>query len=184
MSHSTNALLDVRFRAAFAFALIAASALTYAGDCDSATNTKEAVQCLEQKILKLQNELTQVKPPSAIAQIPKGAVVPFHLLECPVGWSIYAQAQGRFIRGIDKSDTNIDPDGERAPGNMQKDAFAEHTHTRPNDVYDAGGGSDASWVASARNYGYGHANPPPTGVAGQGKETRPKNVALLYCRKD
>jgi hypothetical protein len=52
----------------------------------------------------------------------------FNLATCPNGWSEYTPAYGRFIRGIDKSGTAIDPDGQRALGNIQTDAFQGHWH--------------------------------------------------------
>ncbi|MEE1673321.1 hypothetical protein SNR37_002737 [Agarivorans aestuarii] len=113
---------------------------------------------------------------------PPGAVVAFSSDSCPSGWRDYTLAYGRFIRGIDKAATT-DPSGTRPPGNQQSDSFKKHSHTRPNDVYDAGGGTNASWVAHAKNYGYGHESPPRTGFEGESSETRPKNVALLYCIK-
>ncbi|MCY4109183.1 MAG: hypothetical protein OXG11_09165 [Chloroflexi bacterium] len=117
-----------------------------------------------------------------IVGLPTGTVVAFNRNEYPSGWKDYAPAYGRFIRGIDKADSGIDPDKGREIGSIQNEQFLAHTHTRPRGVYDAGGGSDASWVDHARHFGYGHAKPPETGTTG-GKETRPDNVALLYCEK-
>lgn len=114
--------------------------------------------------------------------IPTGAVIAFNSAQCPQGWEEYSLAYGRFIRGIDRGETKVDPEGERDPGSRQEDQFSSHSHTRPRDVYDAGGGLDSSWVAHSRYFGYGHSNPPATGKAG-GSETRPDNVALLYCEK-
>ncbi|MDE0343004.1 MAG: hypothetical protein OXK82_07545 [Deltaproteobacteria bacterium] len=116
------------------------------------------------------------------SSLPDGVVVAFNSDKCPSGWREYAQAYGRFIRGIDKANSGIDPDGKREVGSIQDEQFLGHNHTRPRGVYDAGGGSDASWVDHARHLGYGHANPPKTGTTG-GSETRPDNVALLYCEK-
>lgn len=50
---------------------------------------------------------------SASSSVPVGAVMAFNLSACPTGWSEYAPAYGRFIRGIDKSGANIDPLGQR-----------------------------------------------------------------------
>jgi len=114
--------------------------------------------------------------------IPPGAVIAFNSHQCPPGWEEYSPAYGRFIRGIDRGETKVDPVGERGPGSHQEDQFASHSHARPKGVYDAGGGPASSWVAHGRYFGYGHSNPPATGEAG-GNETRPENVALLYCEK-
>lgn len=63
------------------------------------------------------------------ALVPTGAVMAFNLAACPTpGWSEYTPAYGRFIRGIDKSGTAIDPDGQRALGSIQADDFKTHTH--------------------------------------------------------
>ena len=80
--------------------------------------------------------------------VPSGAVIAFDSEKCPtLGWREYKLAHGRFIRGINRSGGDIDPDGERKAGSIQDEQFAAHSHTRPKDVYDAGGGSaDASWV--------------------------------------
>lgn len=114
--------------------------------------------------------------------IPEGAVIAFDLEKCPEGWDDYRAAYGRFIRGIDNGQAKIDPDGVRHPGSIQEDQFAAHDHARPKDVYDTGGSDSASWVAHDRHFGYGHVNPPRTGESG-GTETRPNNVALLFCEK-
>lgn len=60
--------------------------------------------------------------------VPPGAVMAFSLTSCPANWSEYTPAYGRFIRGIDKSGTAIDPDGQRAPGAIQNDSLQNHTH--------------------------------------------------------
>jgi len=106
-----------------------------------------------------------------------GAIVSFNSAQCPSGWEEFVPAYGRFIRGIDKSGI-IDPDGNRNPGGLQEDAIKEHTHNLPNNniLYSgANGGPHSPWVGGN---GIGK-----TGgiVEGHGIETRPKNVALLYC---
>lgn len=52
----------------------------------------------------------------------------FNLATCPTGWTEYTPAYGRFIRGIDKSGTAIDPDGQRALESIQADMIASHDH--------------------------------------------------------
>ena len=113
---------------------------------------------------------------------PPGAVVAFDRKECPKGWTDYKNGYGRFIRGIDKSGQNIDPEGVRQPGGVQDDSFEKHKHTRPQAVYTADKADAPAWVAHDHYYRYGHKNPPPTGESGS-TETRPKNVALLLCEK-
>ena len=180
MFHLLNVRWTANFRAWLAPTLALASSCAIGAGCDNETNTAAAVRCLGAKLSTLQTSIEKLS--AETAKIPKGAVVPFDSTSCPIGWFDYLPAQGRFIRGIDKTAV-IDPDGTRPPGALQKDQFAEHRHDRPYAVYDAGGGPNASWVASAHNLGYGHTNPPQTGPAGLGTETRPKNVSLLYCQK-
>lgn len=112
--------------------------------------------------------------------VPTGAVMPFDLTSCPDGWTVYTLAYGRFIRGIDKDGTT-DPDGERSPGHLQEDVIKSHTHLLPNvQTFPSGAnsGPHSPWVASSSSKSSGDINEGPA------IETRPKNVALLYCRKD
>ncbi len=112
-----------------------------------------------------------------------GAVVAFSLPACPDGWAEHKEAYGRFIRGVDKSvGATIDPSGQRIINNTQEDAIKDHTHKIPSGkVYPRHNvspqGPDSPWVA-------GLGDTPTLGVAEGGAiETRPKNIALLYCRK-
>jgi len=124
---------------------------------------------------------------SSGASIPAGAIMAFDLIACPSGWSEYTQARGRFLRGIDNGAGN-DPSGTRAPGTIQQDAFQGHKHfSRGTLTYvgDSGAGVDdgPGWP---RNQ---YANSAGTYDAGYGApristETRPKNVAVLFCRKN
>ncbi|WP_242183602.1 hypothetical protein [Sphingomonas sp. CARO-RG-8B-R24-01] len=121
----------------------------------------------------------------AVTVSTRNAVVAFNANTCPAGWSEFTLAQGRFIRGLDRTGTNIDPAGLRQVGSTQDDQFKEHSHTRPQDVWDDGSPNDGT-QAGGTGLGFGWAPsspPPPTGKAG-GDETRPKNVALLYCVKN
>lgn len=145
---------------------------------------ESAKAAIDRKLSEVKRFIEEELPQNIIARasIPSGAVIAFNSNICPSGWREYSRAYGRFIRGIDKADSGIDPDGRREVGSIQNEQFRGHSHTRPRGVYDAHGGSDASWVDHARHFGYGHANPPETGTTG-GSETRPDNVALLYCEK-
>lgn len=116
--------------------------------------------------------------------VPSGAVVAFNAEECPSqGWQEYKEAYGRFIRGIDNSEKKIDPAGERKPGTYQEDTIQEHQHTRkyhqsnttgsrqhPNFEYQSNDGNTLFTTTHIIN-------------ARVSNETRPKNVALLYCEK-
>ncbi len=74
--------------------------------------------------------------------------------------------RGEFIRGLDDS-RGIDTG--RVIGTLQLDAFKAHTHTGGN-VAGVGLGAGSTGTSG------------PTGSTG-GTETRPRNVALLYCIK-
>jgi hypothetical protein len=113
------------------------------------------------------------------ASVPTGAVVAFDLKKCPPGWSEYERAYGRFVRGIDRHRPYADPGGERNPGDWQDEAFKSHHHTVANTAGgewphgDDGNGSHLGALTPSRD----------TSTVG-GDETRPKNVALLYCRRN
>jgi hypothetical protein len=119
------------------------------------------------------------KIPASLS-IPSGAVVAFNAEACPEnGWREYKLAHGRFIRGIDKSGDNIDPLGKRTAGSLQSDTFARHSHKTRLMIHDNNvDGVDSATTRSSEH----HNQTKPTETAG-GAETRPKNVALLYCEK-
>ena len=117
---------------------------------------------------------------AATGGIPTGAIMAFDLTSCPTGWSVYTAAYGRFLRGIDKSGTNIDPSGERAPGNVQNQGTAVNGMSASL--------GNAQGYSAAMGWGYGTNNvafgTPTVTLSSTDPETRPKNVAVLYCRKD
>jgi len=125
---------------------------------------------------------------------PTGAIMAFDLATCPTGWSEYTPARGRFLRGIDNGAGN-DPSGTRALGNVQDDAFQGHHHlNKYSTTYSSYGTTGNSWQSNFAN-GYADAtssqafitNPATDGTNGTPRtaaETRPKNVAVLFCRKD
>ena len=132
--------------------------------------------------------------------VPSGFVWAFNLSSCPTWWTEYTAAYGRVIRWIDKSGTNIDPDGQRALENTQEDAFQWHHH----DVYDNNGYGSANaaywhqWSATNMWSNYQRNTTPndwwwkakeavtdgSNGTPRTASETRMKNIALLYCIKD
>ncbi|MDD2871325.1 MAG: hypothetical protein PHS49_05010 [Candidatus Gracilibacteria bacterium] len=117
--------------------------------------------------------------------VPSGAVMAFDLQACPTGWTEYTALQGKFIRGADTGAVN-DPDfasrtggtGARKIGSTQNDDFKSHNHYSPtrdggagtHEVGDSNSGVDFPPYETTSNTG--------------GNETRPKNVYLLYCKKD
>lgn len=141
------------------------------------------------------------------AAAPSGAVIAFDTPACPDGWSPYTASSGRFIRGrCISGQTCNDPDGARVAGHVQGDTLGNHNHTGTTNSAGAhthtverrgGNGSTqtvdmANWATSnwasasdvLRTASAGaHTHTLTINDAG-GDETRPKNVALLYCRKD
>ena len=119
------------------------------------------------------------------ATIPKNSVMAFNQETCPEGWSDFTPAYGRFVRGIDRTKTPLDPAGERAVGSLQLDALAEHTHTTtglkqyPSWSSQELIGESTDFASAIHPSVGGYAEISSTGA----KETRPVNVALLYCVK-
>lgn len=120
--------------------------------------------------------------------IPTWFVGSFNLATCPTWWTEYTLARWRFIRWIDSTWTN---DGIRAAGNTQEDAFQWHWHMSwsPNTYprtswtyWTAADNSSWEWATwyGARRIVSDTVNWTPR-IA---PETRPKNVALLFCQKN
>lgn len=120
--------------------------------------------------------------------VPVGFVGSFDLSYCPDWWSEYIPARWRFIRWIDSTWTN---DNVRVAWNTQEDAFQWHWHMSwtPN-TYERT--SWARWTAAdntswERASWYGARRIISDTVNWTPRiapETRPKNVALLFCRKN
>lgn len=141
------------------------------------------------------NELNALAARLAVAEtelatLMPGAVIPFNAKDCPLGWTEYKPPQGRFVRGIDKASaaapatSAVDPDGLRAPGGLQQDMLASHDHNFAHELrYEVPGVTyteNKALKTGGDRYTYFLKKTLPTG----GAETRPKNVALLYCSRD
>jgi hypothetical protein len=136
----------------------------------------------------------------------KDAVIAFDLQKCPEGWAEYQAAYGRFIRGLDRGASRTDPDGLRPLAGFQTDAVQKITGK----LYGVNGASNLAWAWGFRpsdepgnaflvpnsqhqynTYGGRDYNPGTGDVAffdssrsvRTAAETRPVNVALLYCKK-
>jgi len=125
---------------------------------------------------------------SGVGSMTTGQIAAFALSSCPGGWAEYTPARGRFLRGIDNSAGN-DPDGTRAPGGSQADDFKTHTHTVTDNstavqVYDQGGNAGGTYGTIARPDANGTVSARRPLVIGStgGTETRPKNVAVIFCQ--
>jgi hypothetical protein len=107
----------------------------------------------------------------------RGSVTAFKSETCPTGWTEYTPAYGRFIRGVDRS-KKIDPSGERKVGDIQDDALKEHSHEFDKMTGVTNGTGAATMMGNSR------AVYKTWGTSSTGdKETRPKNVSLLYCER-
>lgn len=125
---------------------------------------------------------------TGIGSMTTGQIAAFASATCPTGWTEYTPARGRFLRGIDNGAGN-DPSGTRAPGNAQADELASHTHTITDNgvalkVYDQTGNAGGSYGTVARPDAGGSVSARRDMVIGNagGAETRPKNVAVIFCQ--
>lgn len=109
-----------------------------------------------------------------------GAIAAFASATCPTGWSEYTPARGRFLRGIDNGAGN-DPSGTRTPGNIQTDMVGPHTHQAGRNFHfnDTTGSSEPQLADGTR---FAHSSGDFSTLANSGVETRPKNVAVIFCQ--
>ena len=122
--------------------------------------------------------------------VPIGTIAAFNLNSCPAGWSLAdgsngtPDLRGTFVRGLNGADNGRDV--ARALGSYQEDSFESHLHSYTSPV--SAGQPNARGVGAGPPPGYAstavwsiqnNAQTLPTGSS----ETRPKNVALLYCMK-
>ena len=144
------------------------------GDTLTSWSWNEVIQ--NQKYLK-----QEIQSLASLSSVPTWAVMAFNLSSCPAWWSEYTLAYGRFIRGIDKSWTSIDPDWQRSLWNIQNDEFKTHNHnfTEHHTVNGNLSGGSNRGIMFWWNAGYWGSSNYSGGI-----ETRPDNIALLYCVKN
>lgn len=129
--------------------------------------------------------------------VPPGAIMAFNGNACPSGWDLAdgtndpavgggtnpMDLRGRFVRGSDPSATNdvdfasrVGGTGTNKVGSTQGDELKSHSHTLPSFINIMAGAAGSAINPLYRN---SSENTQPSG----GNETRPKNVAAIYCIK-
>ena len=156
----------------------------------------------QEEIQRLRDDMTaQIQGLSGQVQVaaPRDSVLAFDLPSCPNGWSKYAPAIGRFVRGVDPST------GGRQTSTFEDDALQGHTfgdggdkilRWNPSHTTDDPGngysGMQTTGVFAPNGFNPAFGNTADAKIVGDGThgtprvadETRPKNVALLYCKKE
>ena len=129
---------------------------------------------------------------SGAGQVPAGTISSFYLSSCPNGWiladgnSSTPDLRGIFVRGAGTSGSYKMANGSyysATYGTYQNDSFQGHYH---NDYTTANTGSESGYYATGSSTGRSDYQDPATGEHGtvrHGDETRPANLALIYCMK-
>jgi hypothetical protein len=141
-------------------------------------NTDNQTISLSNDTLTIENGNSIVIP----LNTPAGAVMAFNLATCPTGWiaadgtNSTPDLRGEFVRGLDNGRA-VDPG--RTLASSQTDDLKSHTHSTVQMI----GNNNIDGVDSTTTHSGEHHNEArQTGATG-GNETRPRNVALLYCIK-
>ncbi len=152
---------------------------------DNNGETVDAMKDLLQKNKKLEERLNVLESKESSMQ---NSVVSFNSSDCPQGWVPYTPAYGLFIRGINLNE----PDNvRRKPGTEQADTFKHHHHhggypahmpSRYGIEVGTPSPSGTRWAFSDSAGAVGFTGAANTNEVGD-DETRPKNVALLFCTK-
>lgn len=136
-------------------------------------------------LMQFQSSINDLK--TQVNNLSENSIVAFSSEICPMGWSEVADARGRFLRGIDSTgSTSIDPDGKRPLGSIQQDSLKQHYHEYFTS-WDAADTSNSgtSWDRNKKNNQIKVKTNEGNLADGTslGIETRPKNIAVLFCRK-
>ncbi|MGC8728270.1 MAG: hypothetical protein ACP5SD_03270 [Elusimicrobiales bacterium] len=136
------------------------------------------------------NNYSWVRVAPQTPSIPQGMIAAFYLSSCPDGWVLAngtnstPDLRGVFIRGLDMGRGF---DSGRTLGSLQQDAFQGHKHELFDGRYPPGGTiGQFVWVGDigGREAVTGKAiSDDINGTPRTASETRPKNVALIYCMK-
>jgi hypothetical protein len=143
---------------------------------DTQGNPIDALAALQERLRSLE---------ISVAQSEENSVVGFKSDECPKGWSEVPEARGRFLRGIDTSgSTAIDPDGRRQPGAIQNDLIGKHTHAYYSGFHNGQSNSGTGYDPNKKDAVLTRTDEGNL-ITGEplGSETRPKNVAVLFCTR-
>lgn len=171
-----------------------------------------ALLSLEPIIEQKRKELQQINPQSFYANVPLGTIITSMLdplIMESAGVKDWVLADGRevpgsdyekltnrkrvpdlrglFLRGINvtRNDEWKDPEGERTPGEIQREEYKSHSHrigTSGTDTYSMAPGGAAQILAHFLNDIYSGGSPKQTEVSG-GQETRPNNAAVYFYIK-
>jgi len=133
--------------------------------------SKDRLYQLEAKLIELEEQLAMNSPSKVIITVKENS--------CPEGWRDYAPAYGVFVRGIDK--TGNHDEANRPVGNFQEQSIQKHAHKVT--VFGRKRSGKATYDRfDAASYDGSSVKTTSEGETGT-KETRPKNIALLYCEK-
>jgi subtilisin-like proprotein convertase family protein len=86
------------------------------------------VQTLSDKKVQVNGDLVVTGALLGNAAIPKGAVMPFNLTVCPVGWTELVAARGRYIVGLQEGGAVASTIGNPLANNENR-AIGQHSHT-------------------------------------------------------
>jgi hypothetical protein len=142
-------------------------------------NTDSQTLSINGKTIILSNGDSITMP---IVEHPTGAILAFNLATCPTGWvtadgtNSTPDLRGEFVRGLDNG---RGVDSGRILASSQSDENKTHTHSTVQMI----GNNNIDGVDSTTTHsGENHNEARQTGATG-GNETRPRNIALLYCSK-
>lgn len=143
---------------------------------DNQDNPIDALTTIDDRLKNLEMELTRLQ---------QNSVVGFMSDTCPSGWIPVLNAQGRFLRGIDSSgSTKIDPAGISIPGSIQEDMIAKHTHTYQSGFHSGESNNGTGADPNKKNAVLTSTDEGKSKDGELGPETRPKNMAVLFCTKE
>jgi hypothetical protein len=116
------------------------AAIAKESSCGAEKTTKDAISCLENLIATISNQLETEKTKKT--KFPKGLVAAFESVNCPVGWSGYKDAEGRFLIGTgqngDLSRRALGEIGGLEKIVLSKSQMPRHQHNTPQAMDDTG----------------------------------------------